>query len=512
MKKRKLLIAGMSLLLLVAIAVFVYVGVPRPEYNPYQYGSSEQEKLPRMTLLNHQDIMHDVVGHPELPVKTLGILVYDRANTLETIAPMVVFSELMDVEVEYIGVQTGVVSTDLADIVVERSFTEVEQVDVLLVPGGTREGLQAVLENTELRDWLQSIDKDAILMAGAGYGSVILAEAGLLQDRTVTFSWPKGEENAIALGSQFDAGRYTHDGKYWTAVGGTAVIDMTLAMVEAISGNHHLQGAMLDLEYDPAPPFEGGTAETTPATLLDALMASTYTFGDLTLLENPASTSTDDLLQVGILVYDGFFTLDAIGPLAVLSELTNAEVHLIRYNNNEEIKSGRTRLIVPMSTMDVSHLDLLLVPGGSNGTWSMVENPDVLDWIRTIDTSSRYTTSVCTGSWVLGAAGLLEGRQATTNWYRAGQMMARFGAEFQPVRYTSDGKYWTSAGVSAGIDMSFALLAEIDGEEAARTAMMRLYYHPEPPIDAGSPEKTDDLVLDMMHQMYDFLMVPLIRN
>jgi transcriptional regulator GlxA family with amidase domain len=168
-------------------------------------------------------------------------------------------------------------------------------------------------------------------------------------------------------------------------------------------------------------------------------------------------------------------------------------------------------LIVPLSIADVSTLDLLLVPGGSDGTWEMVQNSEVLEWIQMIDANSRYTTSVCTGSWVLGSAGLLENRQATTNWYRAGQMMERFGAKFQPVRYIADGKYWTSAGVSAGIDMSFALIADMRGEEAAQTAMMRLYYHPEPPIDAGTPETTDDLVLDMMHQMYDFLMVPLIR-
>lgn len=335
----------------------------------------------------------------------------------------------------------------------------------------------------------------------------------MLRDREVAFSWPFAEENVLAMGSRFNDGRYTHDGKYWTSVSGTAVIDMTLAMVEAIAGTQHLQGAMLDLEYAPAPPFDAGTPEKTPPDILASLMAETYRYGSLTLVDSSvspigASTLDSEKLQIGILVYDGFFTLDVIGPLAVLSQLTDAEVYLVRFGDSEEIRSGRTRLMVPRSISEISALDLLVVPGGSDGTWKMVQNSEVLNWIRMIDTNSRYTTSVCTGSWILSAVGLLQDRRATTNWYRAGQMMERFGAQFEPVRYTSDDKYWTSA----GIDMSFALITEISGDAAAQAAMMRLSYHPEPPIDAGTPEKTDDLVLDMMHQMYDYQMVPLIRD
>src|SRR5690606_35059407 len=113
--------------------------------------------------------------------------------------------------------------------------------------------------------------------------------------------------------------------------------------------------------------------------------------------------------------------------------------------------------------------------------------------------------------WVLGAAGLLKGRQASTNWYRAGQMMDRYGATFSNGRYTIDGKYWTSAGVSAGIDMSFALIEDLTNSAGLEEAMLNLAYHPEPPIHGGSPEKTDDLVLDMMQQMYDYVMGPLIK-
>ncbi len=154
---------------------------------------------------------------------------------------------------------------------------------------------------------------------------------------------------------------------------------------------------------------------------------------------------------------------------------------------------------------------MLLVPGGADGTWALLRDPAALDWIRETDRHTRYTTSVCTGSWVLGAAGLLRERRATSNWYRLNQMMARWGATPVAARHVRDGKLWTSAGVSAGIDLGFALIADLEGDDAARAAMLRLHYRPDPPIDAGSPESTDDLVLDMMHQMYDYSMVPLIR-
>lgn len=517
MRKRNIVLFSLVAIAIVAAGVYAYYAVPRPEYQPYVYGDEDRDKLERLTLLNHEEVMHSVVGHPRLPVTEIGILVYDGVSTLEAVSAMVVFSELMNVNVMYIGMEAGTVSTDLVDIVIEDTIESVDALDALLIPGGSTDAMSAAMQNEHLIHWIQQIDQNSIFTASVGYGSLFLSEAGLLEGKQIAASWPLGEDNALALGATFSPERYTQDGKYWTSVGGTAAIDMTLGMVQAIAGNKHLQGAMLDLEYDPAPPFAGGTAETTPTDVLTALQGQAHSYGELTLLDSYSASqgsgvNNGDALQVGIFVYDGFFTLDAIGPLAVLSQMENAEVRLIRYGDSEEIKTGRTRLLVPVSIDDVTELDLLLIPGGSDGTWKMVQTTEVHDWIRHIDASSRYTASVCTGSWVLGAAGLLEGRTATTNWYRAGQMMQLFGAEFVPLRYTSDGKYWTSAGVSAGIDMSYALIAELNGTPAAKAAMMRLYYAPQPPIDAGSPEKTDDLVLDMMHQMYDYQMVPMLRN
>lgn len=499
---------------------YVWLSWPTPEWQPYTYGRADRQKLPRLTLSNHQAVMQELFGKPSLAVRSIGILVYDGADTLETIAPMVVFSELSGVQLEYVGRHKGEVRTRLATLQVERGIEDVQALDVLVVPGGERAALTQALADQALLAWLRHIDDASTLTAGIGQGSVLLARAGVLKGKRIAFGWPEGAANAAALSARHDPARYTQDGKYWTSVGGSAAIDQSLAMVAAIAGERYLQAAMLDLEYDPAPPLPGGTPASTPEPVRAALAATTWSHQGLTLLDvSPAAAAlaapegaAPVQLRIGLLVYPDFFTLDALGPLAVLSELDHAEVRLIRSDGDVWIRSGRTRLKVPLAITQVDALDVLLVPGGSTGTWAMTQSAPVLDWIRRIDGGSRYTTSVCTGSWILGAAGLLKDRRATSNWYRAGQMLPRWGAHFVAQRYVSDGKYWTSAGVSAGLDLSFALIRELRGEAAAQAAMLRLQYAPEPPVRAGSPERTDDLVLDMMVQMYDYQMVPLIRR
>jgi transcriptional regulator GlxA family with amidase domain len=470
---RRILKYAALLTLLVAGAALLYLGWPRAEWEPYAYGSTARAKLPRMTMLNHERVMGQVLGEPRMSVRSIGILVYDGVSTIEAVSAMVTMSELMNVTVEYVARDAGPVESDRARILAHRALREVSALDVVIVPGGTPEAVARLQSDSTHLQWLREIDRGSQITAGIGAGRELLAHAGPF------------------AGRRFAEARYAQDGKYWSTVGGTSALDLGLALVEAIGGRGNLQGAMLDLEYDPQPPFA-----VEPTALPGPL----------------ADTAPSQPLRVGILVYDGFFTLDAIGPLAVLSEAPNTTVSLVRRGGSDSVRTGRTTLLVPDEIADVPSLDVLVVPGGSTGTWAMTQDSAALGWIRQIDAQSQYTTSVCTGSWVLGAAGILDGRRATSNWYRAGQMMSRYGATFVPERYVVDGKYWTSAGVSAGIDMSIALVAELSGERAAQDVTRRLEYAPQPPAPGGSPAKTDDLVLDMMQQMYDFLMVPLIRK
>lgn len=214
---------------------------------------------------------------------------------------------------------------------------------------------------------------------------------------------------------------------------------------------------------------------------------------------------------IGLLVYDGYNTLDAMGPYYILSEIMGVNIFFIAKEKGFVRNQRGMRMWVDTSFRDVKQLDILVIPGGAVETFQQTQDSATLNWIRAIDATTQYTTSVCTGSWILGAAGLLRGKNATTNWYRAGEMMDLYGARFTKARWVKDGKYWTSAGVTAGMDMSLAIIDDLLGRRYTEGVMLDLEYDPQPPYPAGTPEKSEPLVADMMKQMYDLSLLPLIE-
>jgi transcriptional regulator GlxA family with amidase domain len=212
---------------------------------------------------------------------------------------------------------------------------------------------------------------------------------------------------------------------------------------------------------------------------------------------------------IGILIYDGYQTLDVMGPYEVLSNLSGAKVILIAKQKGLIRNQKGLKIQVDTSIADVEKLDILVIPGGAAETFLMSQDTTVLNWIRKIDKTTTYTTSVCTGAWILGATGLLKGKNATTNWYRAEEMLKNCGANFKQERWVKDGKYWTSAGVTAGMDMSLAIVNDLMGEKYTQAIMLNFEYDPKPPLNAGSILNTDKLVIDMMYQMYDSIFLPL---
>jgi transcriptional regulator GlxA family with amidase domain len=167
---------------------------------------------------------------------------------------------------------------------------------------------------------------------------------------------------------------------------------------------------------------------------------------------------------------------------------------------------------VDTTTSEVDNLDIIVIPGGALETLLLTKDTLILNWIKLIDKKSKYTTSVCTGAWILGATGLLKNKNATTNWYRANEMLALYGANFKEDRWVKDGKYWTSAGVTAGMDMSLAIIDDLMGRQYTEAIMLDLEYNPKPPYIAGTPKTTDPLVADMMKEMYDMVMLPMIKK
>lgn len=216
--------------------------------------------------------------------------------------------------------------------------------------------------------------------------------------------------------------------------------------------------------------------------------------------------------KIGILLYDGYNTLDAMGPYHTLAEIMGAKTYFIAKKRGVVKNQRGLEVKVDSSFDDVSSLDILVIPGGAGETFMQTQDTATLNWIRKIDKTTKYTASVCTGSWILGATGLLKGKNASSNWYRAEEVMKMYGANYKEGRWVQDGKYWTSAGVSAGIDMSLAIIDDLLGRKYTEAVMLDLEYDPKPPYDAGVPKKSDPLVADMMKEMYDMLLLPLIQG
>ena len=209
---------------------------------------------------------------------------------------------------------------------------------------------------------------------------------------------------------------------------------------------------------------------------------------------------------VGIYVYDGMFSLDALGPFQVFRS-AGLKTFLIAKKKGTITMSNGLTIAVNKSIDEVNQLDVLLIPGGANGTARQTIDTELLNWIQKIDQTSIYTTSVCTGAWILGATGLLQGKEATTHWYRAEEMLTKYGADFEQKRWVRDGKYWTSAGVTAGLDMALALVNHLFGKEYTQAVMLDLEYDPHPPIQGGTPKKSVPIIAQLMKDMYDFFLI-----
>lgn len=201
-------------------------------------------------------------------------------------------------------------------------------------------------------------------------------------------------------------------------------------------------------------------------------------------------------MQIAILLFDRLTALDAIGPYEVLSRLPGAEVTFVAQEPG--LKHTDTRQLALLATASLTEVlspDVVLVPGGRVEQPELMDDGPVHEWLRAAHESSTWTASVCTGSLVLAAAGLLAGRRATSHW-TALEELGRLGAEPVAERFVFDGKLVTAAGVSAGIDMALALAARIAGEQVAQAIQLGIEYDPQPPFDAGSPQKAPSAVVN----------------
>ncbi len=193
-------------------------------------------------------------------------------------------------------------------------------------------------------------------------------------------------------------------------------------------------------------------------------------------------------MEIAIPLYDRFTALDAIGPYEVLGRLPGAQVRFIAHEAGPVTTDTRMLTLVAEARLeDVAAPDVLLVPGGG-GARALLEDERMLAWIRGAHETSTWTTSVCTGSLLLAAAGVLDGLEATTHWLEL-ELLGTLGTRPVSRRVVEQGKVITAAGVSSGIDMALRLSELVAGPEVAQAIQLAIEYDPQPPFDSGSPEK-----------------------
>jgi transcriptional regulator GlxA family with amidase domain len=204
-------------------------------------------------------------------------------------------------------------------------------------------------------------------------------------------------------------------------------------------------------------------------------------------------------VDVAIPIFDGLTALDAIGPYEVLSRLPDAHVHFLAAEPGpKRTENGMLALTADRGLDAIQAPEVIVMPGGY-GTRALMRDEHMLAWIRTAHETSRWTTSVCTGALVLGAAGILDGLEATTHWAFM-DALGRLGAIPVKRRVVEQGKVITAAGVSSGIDMALLLAARIAGEDMARAIQLAIEYDPEPPFDSGSTEKAAPEILELARE------------
>jgi len=206
------------------------------------------------------------------------------------------------------------------------------------------------------------------------------------------------------------------------------------------------------------------------------------------------------MMRIAIPLYDRFTALDAVGPYEVLSRLPGATVHFVADDPGmKRTETGMLGLSADLALEELPDPEILVVPGGY-GTRALLHDEQFVGWVRRAHETSEWTTSVCTGSLVLAAAGILDGLEATTHWLEH-DLLESLGARPTARRVVEQGKVITAAGVSSGIDMALVLAAHVAGDDVAKAIQLGIEYDPEPPFDSGSPSKAGAEIVELVTKL-----------
>jgi len=205
---------------------------------------------------------------------------------------------------------------------------------------------------------------------------------------------------------------------------------------------------------------------------------------------------------VGFVLFPDLTQLDLTGPLQVLARLPNAQVIVAAKSQNPVPSDCGLSLLPTHSFANCPPFDLICVPGGVKGVIGAIGDRETIDFVRRQAADAKYITSVCTGAFVLGVAGLLEGRRATTHWAYT-ELLPLVGAKYEKARIVRDGNLFTAGGVTAGVDFGLSVVAEIAGETTARAIQLGIEYDPAPPFDSGHPDRAPPAVKSAVSDRYE---------
>ena len=411
--------------------------------------------------------------------KVLAFPVYPGVTPLDLIGPLTVLKTPGIGGTRYRTVVVGERAEPLAtdtplQLQPAATFAEVPNPWAAVVPGGGAATLAAT-EDEALLSYVRSAARGARVVGSTGNGALVLAAADLLRGKRAAIHWAF-REPLEELGAIPATERWLADGRLQTAAGGTAGIDMALPLLARLRGKAVARLGQLSAEYDPQPPF--GRVEPD---LADDDLARTLRDADSASAADPGG---GDQREIAFVLYPGLTVLDLVGPLQVLTmlhRLSPGYRTVAVWARREPVPTDAGVAVVPDRTFEeVPHPAIVLVPGGALPTIRAMSDPLVRDYVRSAAASAELITSVCTGSLILGAVGLLEGRDATTNWFYSG-ILENLGATYHQRRWVEDGNLVMSAGVSAGIDMALHLAARLTDEATARRVQRAIDYDPQPP-------------------------------
>jgi transcriptional regulator GlxA family with amidase domain len=411
--------------------------------------------------------------------KVLAFPVYPGVTPLDLIGPLTVLKTPGIGGTRYrtvvVGEHVEPLATDTPlQLHPVATFAEVPDPWAVVVPGGGAAALAAA-EDEALLSYVRSAAAGAQVVGSTGNGALVLAAADLLRGKRAAVHWAF-REPLEALGARPVTDRCSTDGRLQTAAGGTAGIELALPLLARLRSRAVARFGQLSTEYDPQPPF----GRVGPDTADEELTR---------MLRDPGSVLTPgpgggDEQEIAFVLYPGLTVLDAVGPLQVLSMLQRLAPGyrpVTVWARREPVPTDAGVAVVPDRTFEeVPHPAIVVVPGGALPTIRAMGDPLVRDYVRSAAASAELVTSVCTGSLILGAVGLLEGRDATTNWFYS-DVLEDLGATYHQRRWVEDGNLIMSAGVSAGIDMALHLAARLTDEATARRVQRAVDYDPQPP-------------------------------